>query len=45
MRCLGDITDSMDMNLGNSGEVRDLETSHEQSVGPQSVRHDLATER
>ena len=45
MRCLGDITDSVDMNLAILGELRDLETWHEQSVGSQSVRHDLVTEQ
>ena len=45
MRCLGDITDSVDMNLAILGELRDLETWHEQSVWSQSVRHDLVTEQ
>ena len=46
MRWLDDITDSMNMNLSNLGEiVRVKEACHAAVHGIQRVRHNLATEQ
>ena len=46
MPWVGSITDSMDMNLGTLGEVlKDREPGMLQSLGLQSIGHDLATKQ
>ena len=46
MRWLDGITDSMDMNLSNLQEiVKDRGAWHAAILGPQRVRHYLATEQ
>ena len=46
MRCLYDITDAMDMNLGKLQEImKDREAWHAAAIGLQTVRLNWATEQ